>query len=58
MVQIDGITLRLTGGPLDHCPNRQFKLRLTGGPSEHRPFVQLGFVNLDGLNYAIRTKEG
>ena len=23
---MDGITLRLTGAPLDHCPNRQFKI--------------------------------
>ena len=40
IVQMDSPKLRLTGGPLDHCP-----------------FVQLSFVNLDGPNYAIFTKE-
>ena len=33
------------------------KLRLTGGPLDHRPFGRLSFVNLDGPNYAIWTKE-
>ena len=33
------------------------KLRLSGGPLDHRPFGRLSFVNLDGPNYAIWTKE-
>ena len=33
------------------------KIHLTGGPLDHRPFGRLRFVNLDGPNYAIWTKE-
>ena len=33
------------------------KLRLSGGPLDHRPFGRLSFVNLDGPNYVIWTKE-
>ena len=33
------------------------KLHLTCGPLDNRPFGQLGFVNLDGPNHAIWTKE-
>ena len=33
------------------------KLRLTCGSLDNRPFGRLGFVNLDGPNYAIWTKE-
>ena len=40
IVQMDGPKLRISGGPLDHCP-----------------FGRLSFVNLDGPNYAIWTKE-
>ena len=54
---MDGPKLRLTGGPLDHRQMDSPKLRLLGGPLDHRPFGRLIFVNLDGPNYAIWTKE-
>ena len=56
-IVLDGPKLLLTGGPLDHCPKGGRKLRLSVGPLDHRPFGRLSFVNLDGPNYAIWTKE-
>ena len=51
-VILDGPKLRSTTVVLDRP-----KLRLSGGPLDHRKFGRLSFVNLDGPNYAIWTKE-